>query len=245
MNREEAQFILGAYRPNTADALDPQFQAALALAQLDPVLARWFAEEQALDRAFAAKIRARPIPADLKAQLLLARATIRHRPWWRQPAWLAAAAGFAVLLGVTTAMFRHRADPDPLARFRTAMATAAADTEEHFDVWGLDAAGYKQWLAAHRGDPDFILPPGLADKGISACKVIEWDRHPVTMLCFKVSGQHVDIFVVKAADFPGVKLDAAPVYLTTAEMTTATWLRDGKIYLLAGHMPVVELKNFL
>ena len=245
MNREEAQFILGAYRPGTADAIDPQFQEALALAQQDPALARWLTEEQALDRAFAAKLRERPIPSELKAQLLLARATVRRRPWWRPPAWFAAAAAFAVLLGVTAMLFRHRAGPDQLARFRTAMVAAAEDTEDHFDVWGLDAAGYKQWLAAHRGDPDFILPPGLADQGISACKVIEWDHHPVTMLCFKVAGQHVDIFVVKAADFPGLKLDRTPVYLATAEMTTATWLREGKIYLLAGSLSATELKNFL
>jgi anti-sigma factor RsiW len=142
-------------------------------------------------------------------------------------------------------MSRHRAVPDELARFRTAMATAAADTEEHFDVWGLDAAGYKQWLAAHRGDPDFILPPGLADKGISACKVIEWDRHPITMLCFKVSGQHLDIFVVKAADFPGLKFDQTPAFLAKDDITTATWLHDGKIYLLAGNMSAADLKKFL
>lgn len=245
MNREEAQFILGAYRPDTADALDPQFQEALSLARQDPVLARWLAEEQALDRAFASKLRERPVPAELKAQLLLARATIQRRRWWHQPVWLAAAAGLALLLAVTAVLFRSPSGPADLARFRTAMAAAAADTEEHFDVWGLDAAGYKQWLAAHRGDPNFVLPPGLADKGISACKVIEWDRHPVTMLCFKVSGQHLDIFVVNAADFPGLKLDTSPVYLATGDVTTATWLREGKIYLLAGSMTAAELKNYL
>jgi uncharacterized membrane protein YbaN (DUF454 family) len=245
MNREEAQFILGAYRPDTVDALDPQFKEALALARQDPVLAQWLAEEQALDRAFAAKLRARPVPAELKAQLLLARATFRRRRWWQQPAWLAAAAVFAVLLSVSAVMFRTPAGADELARFRTAMAAVATDEDDHFDKAGLDVAGYKKWLAAHRGHPDFILPPGLADKGISACKVIEWDRHPVTMLCFKVSGQHLDIFVVKAADFPGLKLDATPVYLATAELTTATWLRDGKVYLLAGSMSAAELKNFL
>ncbi|MGH7956736.1 MAG: hypothetical protein ACREH8_06965, partial [Opitutaceae bacterium] len=100
MTREEAQFILQAYRPNSEDAHDPQFADALALARQDPALGRWFADEQAMDAAFAAKLRARPTPTDLKAQLLLARATILNRPWWRQPVWLAAAASVALLLGL-------------------------------------------------------------------------------------------------------------------------------------------------
>jgi hypothetical protein len=233
MNREEAQFILGAYRPDTADALDPQFQEALALARRDPALARWLSEEQALDRAFAAKLRAQPVPTGLKEQLLCARVTRRRSPWWRRPAWLAAAC-FSLVLGVVGLTLRSPSAHGKFAQLRTAMIAAAADMDDHADVWGLDAAGYQRWLAEHRGHPDFVLPPGLADKGISACKVIEWQQIRITMICFKFSGQHVDVFVFKADDFPGLKMDATPTFFSEGVESLAAWQQKGKIYLIAG-----------
>lgn len=245
MNREEAQFILGAYRPNSEDAHDPQFQEALALVRQDPVLAQWFAEQQALDRAFAAKIRSRPIAPELKTQLLLARTTGVCTPRWRRPLWLAAAAVFALLFAMAGSLWQRRARAAEFSQFRSAMGAAAVDMSSHSDVMGLDTIGYKRWLAEHRGDPDFVLPPGLADKGIAACNVVEWQQRRVTMLCFKFAGKHVDIFVVNASDLPGLSLDASPAFFADGAMTTAAWRRDGKIYLVAGAMPEADLQQFL
>ncbi len=246
MNRDEAQFILGAYRPNSEDAHDPQFQEALALVRLDPELARWFAHEQALDRAFSAKIRGRPVPADLAAQLLLARTTARRAAWWRRPVWLAAAAAIAVLLvsGVLLAP-RGIAKGGEFEAFRTAMMKWEPEFGGHADVWGLDTAGYRAWLANHKGDSDFVLPLGLADQGISACKVIAWRGRQVTMLCLKFGGRHVDLFVVDASALPGHALGAAPASFALGAVHSAAWQRDGKIYLLAGEMPADELRAFL
>ena len=196
MNREEAQFILGAYRPNSGDAHDPQFQEALELARRDPALGQWFAGEQALDRAFSAKIRGQAVPVDLKTQLLLARTTARRAVWWRSPVWLAAAACSAVLLVAASLLLRKPASPAELVAFRTAMTAAASDMSVHADVWGLDADGYRKWLAENRGTSDFVLPPALAAKGIAACKIVGWQGHRVTMLCLKFDGRHVDVFVV-------------------------------------------------
>jgi len=44
MNHNEAKDILLLYRPGTADVADPQIAEALALAQRDAELARWFGE---------------------------------------------------------------------------------------------------------------------------------------------------------------------------------------------------------
>ena len=50
MNRDEAMFILSAYRPGGADAHDAQFAEALDLAKQDAELAAWFAVQQDRDR---------------------------------------------------------------------------------------------------------------------------------------------------------------------------------------------------
>ncbi len=245
MNREEAQFILQAYRPNSEDAHDPQFAAALALARQDPVLAQWFAAEQAMDAAFAAKLRSHPLPADLKAQLLLARTTATRRLWWRQPAWLAVAAAIVVLLGVAGRQLRTAGGEVKLAEFQGAMAEVALGRTQHVDAFGLDAPALKQWLTEHRGHPDFVLPPKLAEHGVMGCKVVEWQHRNVTLLCLKFDGGHVDVFVANAADLPNFQLGETPQFAAAGALTTASWQRDGKIYHLAGNFAADRLKQLL
>ena len=246
MNREEAKFILGAYRPTSEDAHDPQFREALDLARSDPVLARWFAEEQALDLAFSTKVRGGTVPADLRAQLLLARTTAAGRGFrWRRIRWLAAAACLAAGLTVAALWLKPEHPAGEFAAFRTAMAAAASDMDEHADVWGLDVGGYRTWLAENNGAADFALPATLADKGIAACKIVSWHERKVTMLCLKFGGRHVDVFIVAAADLPGVEIGTTPRFFPDTGLTSAAWRKDGKIYLLAGAMPSAELRQLL
>ena len=244
MNREEAQFILSAYRPGTADEHDPQFQEALALARQDPVLGRWLAGQQELDRAFAAKIRSQPVPPDLKAQLLLARTTGVHTPRWRRPAWIAAAASVAVLLAAGWG-FSRRQDARRFASFRAAVEPAVRDMTTHNDVMGLDDHQLKTWLATHRGHADFVLPSRLAAQGIAGCKVLAWQGHRVTLLCFKVGGRHSDVFVVDAADLPGLRAGPVPLYAEHNGLTTALWRQGDRIYYLAGEIPRDDLERLL
>ena len=69
MNEQEARLILQAYRPG-ADPDDPEVAAALQEAARNPELARWFAEEQAFDRAIAAHLGNVPAPFGLKTRIL-------------------------------------------------------------------------------------------------------------------------------------------------------------------------------
>jgi hypothetical protein len=245
MNREEAQFILRAYRASGEDAHDPQFEEALALVRNDPELARWFAREQALDAAITERIRGVLPPADLMTRLLLARKMIRPRPWWRKPAWIAAAALLALLISAASLLWLRRNGETEFASFRGTMIEASLDMRKHIDVMGLDADELKQWLIKNRGHPGFVLPPGLADKGIMGCKVLEWHGHRVTLLCLKFAGKHVDVFVINESDLPQVSLGAAPRFGSEGGLTTAAWRREGKIYFLAGNIPESDLKQLL
>jgi hypothetical protein len=244
MNREEAQFVLHAYRPNGEDAHDPQFADSLALVRTDPELARWFAREQALDAAIAGRIRSMLPPPELTNQLLLARKVIRPRPWWRKPRSLAAAASVALLISVVSLWLLHKKSETEFASFRTTMIEASLDMTNHLDVMGLDADELKRWLVEHRGQPGFVLPPGLADKGIMGCKVLEWHGHQVTLLCLKFGGKHVDVFVVNESDLRGLSVGASPRFGSERGLTTATWRRDGNIYFLTGNIPQSDLKQF-
>lgn len=70
MDKEQARFFLAGYRPDGADAQDPDFADALSLAAGDRELGEWLAEERAFDADFAASLAAVPIPARLRAEIL-------------------------------------------------------------------------------------------------------------------------------------------------------------------------------
>ena len=198
-----------------------------------------------MDAAFAAKLRARPMPADLKSQLLLARATIARRMWWRRPVWLAVAASVAMLLTFGAWRFRSARAEEYFGEFRVAMDTAAIDMSKHVEAMGMDASELKRWLTEHHGHPDFVLPPKLAEHGVMGCKIVEWQGHRVTLLCLKFDGGHADVFVADAADLPGVKLGEAPRFAADGPLTTAAWRNDGKIYYLAGNFSADRLRQLL
>ncbi|MEJ6635341.1 MAG: hypothetical protein QNK83_02600 [Akkermansiaceae bacterium] len=66
MDKERAKFILQSFRPDGADAGDPDFAEALALATKDRELGEWLAKERTRDAAFAAALGELPIPEDLR-----------------------------------------------------------------------------------------------------------------------------------------------------------------------------------
>ncbi|MEM6884833.1 MAG: hypothetical protein AAF571_07350, partial [Verrucomicrobiota bacterium] len=69
MDKEEAKLILGCYRPNGKDALDPEMRQALEMAEHDPELAEWFKREQALDGVICQKVGECQVPESLKTSI--------------------------------------------------------------------------------------------------------------------------------------------------------------------------------
>lgn len=70
MDNEEAKFILQSFRPDGADASDPAFAQALAVAAEDREVGEWLARERATDAAFAAALGRVAIPDDLRESIL-------------------------------------------------------------------------------------------------------------------------------------------------------------------------------
>ena len=245
MNREEAKFILRAYRVDGQDAHDPQFREALAMLNHDRELARWFAREQALDSRIAARFRSFPVPSELKSQLLAARKLAPPpRRWW-MPAWISAAAVVALgtALGTLwlTTMGSRRFD-----QFRNAMAQAALEREHHVSVMNLDLAKARQWLAEHGGRLEFPLPAGLRDQPKVGCRIVEWRGCKVSLLCFQLNGgKHVDLFVIAETDLPGLLRLSTPQFATQGDLTTASWRQEGYLYVMAGQGSKADLERLL
>ncbi|MEM1083494.1 MAG: hypothetical protein AAGI48_05190 [Verrucomicrobiota bacterium] len=70
MDKEEARFILRCFRPDGADAANPDFAEALQLAAADRELGEWLAKERAEDAAFAEMLGKLSLPQDLREEIM-------------------------------------------------------------------------------------------------------------------------------------------------------------------------------
>ena len=122
MNEQEARLILQAYRPG-ADPDDPEVAAALQEAARNPELARWFAEEQAFDRAIAAHLGNVPAPFGLKTRILaqLGPPAAPHR--WSWAVKLAGVAALLFLLTQVVSLFRPAAPEAQVSNYAREMVS--------------------------------------------------------------------------------------------------------------------------
>jgi anti-sigma-K factor RskA len=120
MTHHEARFILGACRPDGRDAADPMFTEALALAERDPELRRWFERQRSLDATLAAKLQQVAPPAELREAIMAGvRASQPRRPWWAHRGWLAAAAAIAIIATVSVTLGPMISPAPPLPALTT------------------------------------------------------------------------------------------------------------------------------
>ncbi|HTV41435.1 MAG TPA: hypothetical protein VMF08_12710 [Candidatus Sulfotelmatobacter sp.] len=235
MNNQEAKLILQAYRPSGPDASDPFFAEALEQARRDPELAKWFAEETSLNGRIQTRLQAAvPVPAGLKSELLALRKTVRPTSWWLQPMQLAAVGLALAALGALLMLIPQR--PARLASFRDTMARSSLQTQEHVEFASHDIASIQQWLRGKNMQTNFDLPATLhAGTGTAqGCRVVDWNGHQATMVCFIVNGQHMDLFVMDRAGLPDFPENSSPQFASADGLMTAMWSEGGKVYLLTG-----------
>ncbi len=83
MDNEQARFILRSFRPDGADAGDPDFAEALKLAMENRELGEWLASERAFDAEFANALGTVDLPENLREDIMAClaaeRGTFRRR----------------------------------------------------------------------------------------------------------------------------------------------------------------------
>jgi len=244
MKNEEAKFILSAYRPNGQDADDPTFRAALEQVRKDPALAKWFEFEQKFDRAMTAKLGSVVPPAGLR-EAILAGSRVSGSPvraWWRQPAWLAAAAGVAILLAVGTAtLWPARVDAQVLAQF------ALSDTADKGHSGHGDA---NESLQEQLANPALPLGQGVkvdfATLKATGCRTIKLGGRELLEVCFKRDGKWFHCYIGRRTDFPkACRLGAPPEFMSTERLCSASWSDADYVYVVVGSAGLEAVKNLL
>ena len=257
MNRDEAKHILLLYRPGTADASDPQIIEALALAQQDAELGRWFAEHCARQEILRAKFREIPVPAGLKEQIVSEHAALARSATQRRNVLvgvLAVAAIVVALLVVSRTLIPRGAgtkDYNTLANYQGQMI-AIASSAYTMDYATNDLTQIRAYLAKNHAPADYTLPTSLEKTAATGCAIESWGNANVSMICFR-TGKPLPpklpgdlwLFVVDRAAVKGAPTSTSPRFTQINRIITATWTRGDKLYLLGTEGDEQTIRKYL
>jgi hypothetical protein len=250
VNREEAKHILLLYRPETADAGDPQIAEALALAKQDPELARWLDEHCARQNALRSKFRQIAAPAGLKEQIISERAAQEKIIFWQQNFAPAATTVMAIIIGLIILApfwFRSRAD-DTFAIYRSRMVSTALRGYA-MDLATNSPSQIHAYLAQNHAPANFVLPMALQQVAVTGCAIEHWQGAKVSMICFHTGKSSAPgdlwLFVIDRASVKNAPADASPQLSKVSQLITATWTQDGKLYLLGTEGDDQTIRRFL
>ncbi len=243
MDEEQARLILQAYRPG-ADRDDPEVAAALQEAARNPELANWFAEEQAFDRAIAAHLESVPAPFGLKTRIL---AQVAPRATPRRWSWAVKLAGVAALLFLLTqvvSLFRPAAPEVRTSNYAREMVSfirlgGSLDMESH------DLGKIKEWLSKKEASPGFV-PPRLAALQPLGCRLLSFRGQTVTLICFERDKDRLaHLFVIDRTAMPQMKSGAPPVFAGVGDWTTASWVENDRVYMIAVQGDRAAVQHYL
>lgn len=243
MSPERAREVLLLYRPGTADAEDPEIVEAMEVARTNPALAAWWKEHVHFQAAIRAKLRAIEVPVHLKAALMARQdvKVVHVRPWWQQPAQFGAGAAVLILVLIALAAIWFRPQtPAHFAGFQERMLSTAL-REYRMDIVTNDMRQVRQYLASHGSPDDYEITAGLGRLALTGGGVLNWRSHPVSMVCFnRGDDQMLFLFVIDRSYLQDPPPET-PLAGAAHQMTTISWSRGDKTYLLAGP----EEKDFL
>ena len=243
MTFAEAKQILLVYRRGIDDAAEPQTAEALALASRDPELGGWFQQHCAFQDAMRAKLREIELPAQLKVRILAQRKVIPLPTWWRRPAWLAAAACLALLIGLASLWFRP-AKADEFANFQARMVSTAL-REYRMDIVTNEMSQVRQFMAARGAPADYVVGPGLSRLQLTGGGLLRWRNHPVSMVCFdRGDRQMLYLFVMDRSALKDPP-PSTPRVTQVRELVAASWSQGDKTYVLAGPEEPDFLRKYL
>jgi len=243
MDSRQAKQLLNLYRPGVDDA-DPQFAEALAQAERDPELRHWFDQQCALHVEIRDKVKAIPVPADLRERILSEQKVVRPTVWWRSPFAIAAAAVVAIIVSIYSILLQLN-PPARFAEFRKQVADFATAGYE-LDVQSDSFEELRQQFASRGWPADYIVPAGLAKLRVRGGCLMNWRGHKVSMLCLRGPERHdAWLYVIEQAPLSGAPKLPTPQIAAVGNLETASWSDGGKTYVLAAQGDEPFLRTLL
>lgn len=233
MNKDEARFLLRAYRPNSPDAQDPLFAQPLAAAQNDPELCAWLKSEEAFDAIIAQKLQEAAPPAGLEEAILAGvRASQQSKhSRWKSPLWigLAMAATIAVA-AVTTFQISRAKRPGSRELALLAMNDLATAHDQH-EAYPPKLAPLLAQLTSAKLPLPSHLKVDLDQLARDHCRTVKLGDWQAYEICFKREGVWFHLYAGQADNFKNRlpnATDAAAAVFSKGTLAATTW-RDGNI----------------
>lgn len=241
MTSAEARAVLWLYR-GEQDRLLEGMSKALARLENDPELKGWFDQLQQTRAQERAALRTLAIPEGLRESIRRSREII---PFWQRRSFISALAA-SVALMVTGVIF-YRAQPQrpefTLANFERRLLGDALRSY-NMDLETNDPQVVRQHLALQNAPADFLLPTGVQALPVIGGAALKWHDRPVSMICFKIKNEIAYLFVTDDRNLAEQPLQT-PTFGTFAELSTAAWRLNGKVYLLGVKLPLQEVKELV
>lgn len=248
MNQAEARSILQLYRPGTDNANDPQIAEALALARQDPELARWLEAHRTRQLALRDAFRQIPVPPGLKEQIGSEQAAFQRAKVIKRRLAVFAAAVSVLILLLEIPWQRSSPPEDTLEVFQHSMMGVAL-RGYGMDLTTNDLPQIRSFLAKKLAPADFQLSDALQRANINGCAVEAWQNAKVSMVCFHTpqtaDRNNLWLFVVDQGAVKTGNLTSSPTVQTIHRLITATWIKDGKLYLLGAEGNEADLRPYL
>lgn len=247
MDSNQARRILALYRPDVTDPDDSQMAEALDQVQRDPELAVWFERQSATNAAIRARLKAIPVPADLKQRIIANHAARTCVIPFPKPVMtlLSAAAAFALMFFIWQA-FRAESSNN-FDRYRQRMSSIVQRQYPPMGFISTNQAAIRDWFQTQSVSTNYALPPKLESLGAEGGGVLTWQNHKVSMLCLSNSaiGKEVWVFITDLANVPRSPAPGKPTVVPTGNFTTASWTSGDKLYLVTGAGGEAVMRDYL
>lgn len=231
MDEATAKQILSAYRPGTQHDDSSEFRQALQYCRQRPELARWLAEERQRDAEMEAALGSVKAPAEGRANILATaffgseptfeRDSPRRRARWR---WGLGAAAVLPACGLLWLAALALQAPEALHERSDAAPSFASLARELtlLDFRSENVGELNQWLRAQGAPTGEPLPESLLlAPGIGCAVMDDGSGRPVSLLCVKLDGGLLHVFVTEK-DSPLLR-----------ELPPNKWTRDQGYHLYA------------
>jgi hypothetical protein len=255
-DKKQNKEALHAYRISAVSPEQEDLRRLVSEARDDPDLSSWLDAEEAFDRAFANKLQAAPVPADLQERILTCMTTAPieepvpftaepepkqgdNRFWWMHPLAFGAAAAAIILLAVNFT-FNDQWRPASPSQAEIATILESLETLMERDAVHQHAhpasnlATIKQLIAQDAGPFPAMVPASLETSNPVACEVVSVGQIPVGVICFEENGELMHFFTIQRGYLQNGYDSESPEMHEVDGIDCATWTCPEYLYILSG-----------
>lgn len=243
MDKQEAQFILSAYRPGAQDAGDGRFAEALQFADQDPELKTWFESEIRQDQIIASKLKQVRAPEGLREQILAGMNQAEQAPpWWRRAPMMAIAATIIVVFGMMMSWNRPTYDSEFDELRANAVSYAAGFIS--LDFFSENLADLTTWLSERDAPGSVDLVGQLESMPGIGCRTLSWSGKTVSLVCLQ--GETIyHVFMVDCDEVPDRPTSDKPQFWQMKHRTVVSWSDAERTYIMVTKATPDEVRALL